>query len=104
MNPIEQAIKEHEARFHKKREKRTPKADMGYTSSFENFWKLFKGRWVKDEGVYGGYNKGSKVEAFEVWKKLSETDRQAATKSAPASAGIYTQDCCRWLKYKRWEK
>lgn len=104
MNPIEQAIKDHVAKYHM-RTRRKPKAESGYTSSFENFWKLFKGRWNPDgAGAYGSYNKGSKAEASIVWEKLGEADRQKATIAAPLSGGKFTQDCCRWLKYKRWEK
>lgn len=101
---IDGAIKNHETRMHKKRAPKRPKAEMSYTPAFESFWKLFRGRWNPKEGEYGSFNKGSKIEAFGEWNKLSQADQQKAIKGAPFSAGQYTQDCCRWLKYKRWEK
>lgn len=72
-----------------------------YSDSFEEFWKLFKGRWNPDKD---DYRKGSKPEAFKSWKKLMEADQQNATKGAPFSGDKYTPDCYRWLREKRWEK
>ena len=86
-------------------EKRQRRKEKEYTESFENFWKIFKGRWDKDgAGSYGSYSKGSKAEAFKIWEKLTATEQQKATKGAPDSAGKYTPDCYRWLREKRWEK
>jgi len=76
-----------------------------YSVQFENFWKLFKGRWDKNGGGdYGSYSKGSKAEAFKIWEKLTPNDQQKATSGAEGSAGKYTPDCYRWLREKRWER
>lgn len=71
-----------------------------YTALFETFWKNFKGRWNRDADRH---DKGSKHQAFQEWGKLSQDEQQKAFKAAPHSGGEFTQDGCRWLKYKRWE-
>lgn len=71
-----------------------------YTELFEKFWNAFKGRWNADKSRY---DKGSKLEAWEVWKKMSDTDQEKAIVGAPKSGGKFTPDCCKWLKQKRWE-
>lgn len=71
-----------------------------YDEVFEKFWKAFKGRWNSDRSRY---DKGSKLEAWEFWQKMSEADKLAALKGAPKTGHKFTPDCCRWLNQKRWE-
>ena len=71
-----------------------------YSGEFENFWKIFKGRWNTDKGRY---DKGSKLEAWEVWQEMIDADKALALKGAPKTGDKKTKDCCRWLKFRCWE-
>lgn len=75
-----------------------------YTPEFENFWKLFKGRWNPKKGAYGTFVKGSKSVAFGVWEELTSPEQQKATEGAEGSADEFCPDCYRWLREKRWER
>ena len=71
-----------------------------YSELFDQFWKVFKGRWNVDRSRY---DKGSKMEAWEVWQKMNEADKALAFKGAPKTGDKKTKDCCRWLKFRCWE-
>ena len=71
-----------------------------YSELFDQFWKVFKGRWNVDRSRY---DKGSKMEAWEVWQKMNEADKTLAVKGAPKTGDKKTKDCCRWLKFRCWE-
>ena len=71
-----------------------------YSDSFKDFWEAFVGRWNVEKGRH---DKGGKMEAFEEWKILTESQQSKATKAASQTGSEITKDACRWLKYHRWE-
>lgn len=82
------------------KESKAKQNESKYSEVFEKFWGTFKGRWNADRSRY---DKGSKLEAWEVWQKMSEADKLSAIKGASKTGHKFTPDCCRWLKEKRWE-
>ena len=82
------------------KESKVKQKESKYAEGFENFWKVFKGRWNTDRSRY---DKGSKLEAWEVWQKMIDADKELALKGASRTGDKKTKDCCRWLKYRCWE-
>lgn len=101
---IDRAIRLHEGKYHRFKEKPETNKKILYNESFERFWKGFKGRWNVEKGIY---DKGSKFLAAQEFYKLSDEEKERAIYAAPFSGGKFTKDCVRWLKEKwfdNWEK
>lgn len=92
---IDQAIAEHEAKYHKESK------DSVFTEDFMAFWKVWPGRWNRDTGQT---QKIGKQEACTVWKKLSQTDKDFIMTIVPNKVKVkgteFLPDAHRWLKKK----
>jgi len=74
---------------------------MNYTEEFERFWKAYPARWNKESDRH--YKVG-KWEAFQVWKKLSQKDKEdILAKVKYIQKGQYVLDAHRWLKKRRFD-
>ena len=74
---------------------------MDYTEEFEVFWKAYPKRWNRSSGKY--YKVG-KWEAFQVWKRLSQKDRNdILIKVNYMKTGEFVLDAHRWLKKRRFD-
>lgn len=74
---------------------------MNYTDEFERFWKDYPARWNKDSDRH--YKVG-KWEAFQVWKKLSQKDKEdVLAKVKYVQTGQFVLDAHRWLKKRRFD-
>jgi len=74
---------------------------MNYTQEFETFWRLYPKRWNRSSGRY--YKVG-KWEAFQVWKRLSQKDRNdILIKVKTMQTGEFVLDAHRWLKKRRFD-
>ena len=74
---------------------------MEYAAEFEMFWKAYPKRWNRSSGKY--YKVG-KWEAFQVWKRLSQKDRNdILIKVKYMKNGEFVLDAHRWLKKRRFD-
>ena len=74
---------------------------MDYTAEFETFWKAFPKRWNRSSGRH--YKVG-KYEASQVWKRLSQKDRNKILIVVKyMQTGEFVLDAHRWLKKRRFD-
>jgi hypothetical protein len=72
-----------------------------YTEEFMAFWAAYPKRWNQDSHRY--YKVG-KWEAFQVWKRLNQKDRDdILAKVKYVEEGQYVLDAHRWLKKRRFD-
>ena len=75
------------------------------TNDFNEFWKLWPGRWNKDSGKT---IKVGKYQAGQRWDKLSEPTKQRIigllkSERIKDAGTQYLPDAFRWLEKHRWE-
>ena len=77
---------------------------MTYPDKFNQFWKLWPGRWRQDSDKI--YKVGRDL-AFQRWKRLSQETRnfllELMKSGRVKDAGTqFLPDCWRWLRDKKW--
>ncbi len=74
---------------------------MEYTEEFEKFWRDYPKRWNRSSGKH--YKVG-KWEAFQVWKRLSQKDKNKILIVVKyMQTGEFVLDAHRWLKKRRFD-
>jgi len=74
---------------------------MNYTPEFETFWKAYPERWNRSSGKH--YKVG-KWEAFQVWKRLSQKDKDKILLVVKyMKTGEFVLDAHKWLKKRRFD-